>query len=214
MSPTTNSIVQWRPHLECNLRPGGWRVGIPPPPGVAVRMRCGPAESCLYFPLNGPLQLQTIQRTGPFIDQQHIHIFLSLPAVSSLLMETIQSAMLSAQEGQIKNEIFLCPEDHRSAISWGRALEERDQLEGEKRVQVQGTAGDELGVRGAPQALRPDLPPPTVSGADLHSPPSLHRLILAFETLSNQNPQFKGGDVSQRLVLLQCNVKTRTRPLY
>ena len=67
------------------------------------------------------------------------------------------------------------------------------------------------------------------SGADLHSPPSLHRLILntdrdcphlgirlslAFETLSNQNPQFKGGDVSQRLVLLQCNVKTRTRPLY
>ena len=119
--------------------------------------------------------------------------------------------MLSAQEGQIKNKIFLCPEDHRSAISWGRALEERDQLEGEKRVQVQGRAGDKLGAWGAPQALRPDLPPPTVSGADLHSPPSLHRLILntardcpnlgiwlipAFETLSKQSPQFKGGAVS------------------
>lgn len=133
MSPTTNSIVQWRPHLECNLRPGGWRVGIPPPPGVAVRMRCGPAESCLYFPLNDPLQLRTIQRTGPFIGQQHIHVFLSLPALSSLLMKTIQSAMLSAQEGQIKNEIFLCPEDHRSAISWEEPWNKGTSLRGRRQ---------------------------------------------------------------------------------
>lgn len=151
-------------------------MGIPPSPGVAVRTRCGPTDSCLYFPLNGPLQLRTVQRMGPFIGQQHIHVFLSLLAISSLLMETIQSAMLSAQEGQVKNEIVLCHKDHRSATSWGRALEERDQLEGEKRVQVQGRAGDELGAQGAPQALCPDLPPPTVSRVDLHSPPSLHRL--------------------------------------
>lgn len=71
------------------------------------------------LPSEWPSSAPNGAKNGAFVNQAaHSHVFISLLAISSLLMETIQSAMLSAQEGQVKNEIVLCHKDHRSATSW------------------------------------------------------------------------------------------------